>query len=277
MKFYDKRKREFVEFNDSFIEQYEKDYYYPTDKPTSQPSIKGLSRCSCWPEKEIDLILKRGIKKPEDVVHILAWKIGKIKHLECTEENAFKYSSDWGKLNDHKGWTPDNSTVKLRKNQLPIKKIAEYISDPDNLEKWNKLIDANDWFSVLEAFEKEKREKGWKGIGVVYYLTLLYFISKGKYPIFDQFADKALNSIICENEEFFPNAENKTYNTLPSDLPTNEKKKKEFIERYKQYCESIDSLKKKLTNKTYSNQENRSLDRALWVYGHIKCADDIRE
>ena len=84
MKFYDKNKKQFVEFGDSFIEQYAKAYYYLENGEIIQPLIKGLSRCSQYSEREIDSLLESGIKNEEDVVHILAWKIGKIAHKKCT-------------------------------------------------------------------------------------------------------------------------------------------------------------------------------------------------
>ena len=101
----------------------------------------------------------------------------------------------------------------------------------------------------------------------VYCITLLYFISKGKYPIFDQFADKALD-VISNNKEEFPNTDHKMYEPLPSELPTKGEKPREFKERYHEYCEKIEKLKNQLPE-VYRNPRNRGLDRALWVYGHI--------
>ena len=54
------------------IQQYAEAYYYPESGKSDQPLVKGLSRCSHYPEEEIDELLKSGIKKEEDVVHILA-------------------------------------------------------------------------------------------------------------------------------------------------------------------------------------------------------------
>lgn len=44
MKFYDKNKKQFVEFGDSFIEQYAKAYYYPENGKIDQPLINLLSK-----------------------------------------------------------------------------------------------------------------------------------------------------------------------------------------------------------------------------------------
>lgn len=273
MKFYDKDRKQFVEFGDSFIEQYAKAYYYPENGKIDQPLIKRLSRCSQYSEREIDSLLESGIKNEEDVIHILAWKIGKIAHKTCSEKKPFSYSSDWADLENYDKWACHSSTIRLRKNQFPIKEIAEYVLS--NLNHWEEDIEQNTWFCVLEDFNNTKREKGWHGLGTVYCITLLYFISKGKYPIFDQFADKALD-VISQNKEAFPNADDKKYEPIPSDLPTkDEKKMGELKERYKRYCKKIETLKSQLSGR-YRDPQNRDLDRALWVYGHIKCAEDVR-
>ena len=105
--------------------------------------------------------------------------------------------------------------------------------------------------------------------------TLLYFISKGKYPIFDQFADKALD-VLSNNKEEFPNADHKVYEPLPSELPTKGEKLGEFKERYHEYCEKIEKLKSQLPE-VYRNPRNRGLDRALWAvsYTHLSYNKNI--
>lgn len=266
MNFYDSEKKEFVEINDNFIYQYANAYFYSVNQPQPKPFIKGLHRSSYYPEKEIERILKDGIKTPEDVVHILAWKIGKIKHLKCTNESAFKYSDDWKNLKyDNKGKL-NNNTVKLRSTTLEIKAISEYVSDADNLAKWKEMVNSGNWFEVL----KDLQEKKWSGLGTVYCITLLYFISGGEYPIFDQFVDKALDAI-CEQKCKFPNA-NKNYIPLQSELPKKDSYLEKFKIRYTNYCENINKIKCQLSEE-YRDPKNRDLDRALWVYGHLKCAD----
>ena len=93
-------------------------------------------------------------------------------------------------------------------------------------------------------------------------MTLLYFISKGKYPIYDQFVDKALNSIYEEEK-------NVHYRYMPSTLPKKEEYLQKLKDRYLCYCMRIEKLKKELDER-YQNPTDRSLDRALWVYGHTR-------
>ena len=45
--------------------------------------------------------------------------------------------------------------------------------------------------AILDILAKEAPE----GIGTVYFITLLYFISLSEYPIYDQFAKKAIDAI----------------------------------------------------------------------------------
>ena len=252
-----------MEVNNQFVEDYEKEYF--RDGYCSK-AVQGkkcrLLRSSCYPEKEIERILCEGIKNAEDVVHILAWKTGKINHKKCTEEKTpFSYYGGWEKLGERKNWADAPNTVEIWGSQLPIKDIAQYVSDPKNLERWETYICQDRWFDVLNELEHQKKERHWKGIGVVYFLTLLYFVSKGKYPIFDRFVDKALDSIYGEK------CKNVHYQYMPSVLPKKEDKLQKIKNWYSCYCRRIEKLKEGLTVE-YQKPTDRCLDRALWVYGH---------
>lgn len=252
-----------MEVNNQFVEEYEKEYFRDGDRSKAiQVKRCGLLRSSRYPEKEIERILREGIKNAKDVVHILAWKTGKINHKKCTKETPFSYCGRWKELGECKNWADAPDTVKLWKSQFPIKDIAQYVSDSKNLERWETYICQDRWFDVLNELEHQKKERHWKGIGVVYFLTLLYFISKGKYPIYDQFVDKALNSIYEEEK-------NVHYRYMPSTLPKKEEYLQKLKDRYLCYCMRIEKLKKELDER-YQNPTDRSLDRALWVYGHTR-------
>ena len=118
-------------------------------------------RSSRYPEKEIERILREGIKNAKDVVHILAWKTGKINHKKCTKETPFSYCGRWKELGECKNWADAPDTVKLWKSQFPIKDIAQYVSDSKNLERWETYICQDRWFDVLNELEHQKKE----GIG----------------------------------------------------------------------------------------------------------------
>ena len=85
------------------------------------------------------------------------------------------------------------------------------------------------------------------GLGTVYLLTLVYFISKGKSPIYDQFAHRALDAL---EKGLKPKAQEVPKHTVP------EKKSKNAFKWFG------------------SHYKERKLDRALWVYGHLFTASD---
>lgn len=97
-----------------------------------------------------------------------------------------------------------------------------------------------------------------KGIGPVYAVTLLFFISNGAIPIYDRFAEVAINSLF---DGKYP-CQGDSSKLAPF-----------FIERYiEDYKPRIDCLYRKVFPKdkkiNYLTDNGRMLDRALWVYGH---------
>ena len=94
-----------MEVNNRFVEEYAKEYFCDGERAKVVQEKKcRLLRSSRYPEKEIERILSEGIKNAEDVVHILAWKTGKISHKECTEETPFSYCGSWKDLGECENW-----------------------------------------------------------------------------------------------------------------------------------------------------------------------------
>ena len=94
-------------------------------------------------------------------------------------------------------------------------------------------------------------------VGPVYKITLLFFASKGAFPIYDRFSDLALKAI---RDGAVP--KNTKYSYAP--LPQN------FEQRYNNYKSALEDL----TNGTAipisgCDDDSRRLDRSLWVYGHL--------
>ena len=135
-----------------------------------------------------------------------------------------------------------------------IKKFVEYIvEDIDRLY----LISKDRPQEVLNELGK----KAPNGIGPVYQITLLYFISKGQYPIYDRFAYIALQEIKNGAEPFTTKIE-------PQTLPNKTSKKfksvyEDYIEPYMQNISLVFG-----SNYNSSIEKYRNIDRALWVYGH---------
>lgn len=220
---------------EEFILSYGSSYYIGNER-----LVPGLSQCSRFVEDEIDRLLKEGIKSKLDVVHILAWKIGKIKHLES--DNQFVYAKDWANA--------EKFDVTLRKEKFDIDKMAEYIVG--NFEALEEKA-THDPQGVL----RDLNSVGVAGIGPTYLLTLLYFISKEKYPIYDQFAVMAADAIVADIEpgnrveyRFMPDKNSETFDTIMQ----------EYMAPYIQKLNDI-------FGDAY--QKSRDIDRAIWVYGHL--------
>ena len=100
-----------------FIEYYNNRYYLDSE------IVKGVNRAvnqnSKFIEDKMDELLKCGIK---DIIHILAWKTGKIKHKESEIAKNFVYHSDW-KINEE---TKEYSIKRYREN-FEVLDFANYI------------------------------------------------------------------------------------------------------------------------------------------------------
>lgn len=220
-----------------FIKTYSKSYFLNT-----QRLVPKTSQNSVFAENEMALLLKNGIKTDADVMHILAWKIGKINHKDTDKKQKFEYHKDWQ--------FAEQLNVKRYGKHFDVKEFINYItSNIDFLEKTAK----NDPQEVLNLLNKNSPA----GIGTVYLITLLYFISKGTYPIYDRFAMKAIDAILNEvtpgnpiNYKELPGKNNKQFGKIMDD------NMREYI------CKL-----EKVFGTEY--QIDRDIDRALWVYGHL--------
>lgn len=231
---------------DEFIHIYNECYY--VDSGQKIPRVVKSSR---YVEERIDDILKRGIQNQLDVVYILAWKIGKIKHTASEQEQDFVFASDW----EH----AKNFDVLRYKRPFRLKEIADYVAS--NIKELESKAESNPQ-GVLNQLNAYFVQQNISGLGTVYLLTLLYFISKGKYPIYDRFASIAIDAIIAEKNP----GSKISYHLLPA--KDTERFKHVFEENMVPYMKKI----KKVfgdTNIYKNNPADRNIDRALWVYGHL--------
>lgn len=222
---------------EDFVHEYGNSYYIGAPRLVSR-----VSQNSRITEAEIDRLLKDGIKSRLDVYHILAWKVGKIKHAESEAANEFVYASDW--------IGAENGIVKRYGKQMDITDFASYIVDNISLLEEKAESDPQ---RVLECLKGNAPA----GLGTVYLITVLYFISRGKWPIYDRFAMMALDAI----SEGKKPGEAVSYIELPD---KNSKKFDTVMENCKQtYIMQLETI----FGKDYN--QNRDVDRALWVYGHL--------
>lgn len=234
MKFYDVNGLEIEK--EQFVKIYGDSYFIGRKR-----IVKGVVQNSEFAEKEIEKILCEGIKTPTDVVHILAWKIGKLRHRDCETEKKFVYHSDWKNA--------ENMNVKIRKREFDIDGFSSYILE--NLECIEKLYKKEPQLALNKL-----KEGSVDGIGTVYMITMLYFISKKKCPIYDRFAMKAIEAIVNDVKP----------GNFIKDIQLPDKNSKEFKNIMKcKMKEYIDNLKVVFGD----DYQNRDVDRALWVYGHM--------
>lgn len=173
-------------------------------------------------EKKIETILYSETLSDKNIIDVLCWKIG----AASKNEDAQTVTNQWGTIEVH---------------ELIAKIRGEKQKNCDATEMLKQLI-------------------GFKGIGPVYAITLLYFITKGKYPIYDRFAHIALKQI--ESGASFDNViqdvslrhEFHAYST---------KAEKIYNDYQKHYIRRLT----KIFGEEY--QTNCDIDRALWAYGHL--------
>ncbi len=225
-------------------------FFYPdgTEMADKEEFIKFYSKAyylnqDMLLEIEIENLLEAGIRNKQDILTILRWKIG--------------------------GTEINDSTVKNQYLTITIN---------DELEECvvNRCITSDE-----EALTALKKIMETDNIGFTYAITLLYFMSKGRYPIYDKFAHIAL-MIICDKSPFksiIKDSElkgkgrgKKRIVNVPSDIDKKasdkDKKIEEAFEKYKEnYIKPInDIFEIKHGEEMISD---RTFDRALWLYGHL--------
>lgn len=221
---------------DEFIACYA-DMYYCGGTPVV-PDAKPNSR---YVEDEIDALLKRGIQTTTDVTHILAWKFGKIDHGGSDRNESFCYREDWKNAEDLKD-------ASYWGHSFDLESVATFIVD--NIVSLEEMA-KDDPQGVLD------RLKNFKWIGPVHTIALLYFISRGRYPIYDEFAKRGLDAIVSGVEPGVtvayvapPDKTSKKFDTVVEDV-------------LNPFTSDLDAV--------FSDawRESRDVDRALWVYGHL--------
>ena len=173
--------------------------YYPdgTIIPSIEEFTNFYSKCYYLDnnkevEDVIDNILKNGIHSPVELFRVLAWEFRKI-NMRKSKGTDFKYK---GNLNE------ENKQL-----QIPYKN--DIIDKSDIEEIYNKIIKPTkkcdsdkEAQNFLIKLRKLTDKKGWgKNFGSVYMISLLYFVSKRRYPIVNSSSYVAVDAIY-NNEDF---------------------------------------------------------------------------
>lgn len=215
-------------------------FFDPKGNPMKKNQfIQFYSQCyylknSAVVEEDIEKLQKEGIKAPSDVMKILEWKIGGIdnKQSQASGNVCYSHPQEVGRYQ-----------TKTRSGIIDAEQICEYIA-----KHYSELTTKEpcEIFQILRDFQTEN-------LGTVYLLTLVYFISKGEMPIYDRFAQQALDAI-C--------AKKKPGEYVKQKTPPDKMSKTAFQWYEKNY-------RTPLKNLFPQDYKNRDLDRALWVYGHL--------
>ena len=229
---------------------------------------------SQWVEKQIDKLLKKDHLTEEELFNILAWKTNRLNHQKSEFTKSFVYTESSDK--NSKGWTFDE------KSETAIAVTRRTIDDLYPFLKYiSKELDTGEDSDTLL---KNLKEKSPDGIGTVYLITFLYFITSGEEPIYDVFAMAALDAIYPDDlkaeslelgsyvkmRELPPKKDNAFLNLLNAEkIGRNKSKYIIYKEKLNRFMEEINEEREKNGEDPIKYKECRDIDRALWGYGHL--------
>lgn len=219
-----------------WVEKFEP--YYFIGGPTWRRRIHRGTQGSRFVEDQVCALLDHN-RVPSlsiaDLIPLMAWKIGMIGHRASEAAKEIVYRNSWNtRMVNRYGHNFSASITRLA-NEMPT------ILEKANSGRPQRLFDMH---TELESF------------GPVYILTILFFVTHGKYPIYDRFAHIAAEAIDAG---------------LPpgSPVPSAYRSLRTW-EDYEHYME----LLRRAFGPCPQRPETsgfipRSVDRALWVYGHF--------
>ena len=236
--------------------------YYFIDKNIDDDCPQGIIQSSEWAELQVIGLIRPEQRKQWDeksVKQILAWKTGKIDHKKTEEEKKLNYVKGWRENSlavQLPNQQPMDTTVFLGLSKIVIDLHKDYCENKNEKDVWTELL----------AYVNDNNIAG---LGSVYLITLLFFITNGKCPIYDRFAMAALASFVINKEEGsnvpdgaiirgcgLPGRKSEDANNLLSDPDS----------KYVKYQQLLKDFFGDDWNRDID--KSRDIDRALWVYGH---------
>lgn len=232
---------------------------------------------SCeWVEKKIYDDSKKSKWEPVDILRILAWKTGKINHLDSKDTKPeIKYFENWEE---------EKTADKFVRLQIPYQEVVEWEKfEPiakSIIEIRDKYCDSKDkdykddkaaWKSIIKLANKDNTKEAMRGIGTVYLITLLHFITDGNLPIYDRFAMASLAIWKLKKERNELNITDKSI-IRGCKLPSKDTTAAENILESGIYM-GYKSLLEEFCKDNYGKEDvwktDRDVDRALWVFGYF--------
>ncbi|MFA6551309.1 MAG: hypothetical protein WCV41_02145 [Patescibacteria group bacterium] len=226
MIFYDKNSQEINK--NEWIDEFQPFYYL--DGPTHGKRITIANQSSEFIEKKIEKILKDGLQI-KDFPLIIAWKIGAINHSASEYQRAIIFKNNFSL----------SFLFKTHFYQINSKDIINYCQ-----ENFDNLINNNE-NTDIEKLLKSLLKKSGQGIGIVCCISLIFFLTRGRWPIYDKYANIALDAILSNKKP----GESVRYRQINS-----------WRDYYEIYIKNITEI--------FGIQNiPRDIDRSLWVYGHF--------
>lgn len=184
---------------------------------------------------EDEYIVKECLDKGKVNEYVVAWKAGRL--LEH-EEGYTIQEKEGDYLNGYGG-------------HINKAELKEYLDRVRRIWDDRKLYNCDDFLSIYGLLAN-KEIKPPKNFGCVYIINLIFFLSKGNWPIYDKFAHKAVKAIYMEKAPW------KVYvGDAPSKYEVND-----VVNMYEEYIWLLENIFGK-------RNIDRTTDRALWVYGHF--------
>ena len=231
------------------FENFKMNYYGKTDVSSEdykakQKSILGINDLNGTDYNAEKKIVEEWLEFGKFDKIALAWKAGKIS-FKNGELSTVGFEKDTYYINGFGGHIPKNE-------------FEEYYNslNQENQDQIIKFVKENDWKNEYDVLNRSPATN----IGPVYNINTLFFLTKGKAPIYDAFAHKAVKSLllgIAPSEVYL--------GANPNKIET-----EKVVLMYREY---MLLLKMFFPNEIHKEGNDdmfisRELDRALWVYGH---------
>ncbi len=214
--------------------------YYFLGDPSSK-RVNRRNKTSPFIEDQVCALLNKStFLSKDDLVLLMAWKLGLVDHGSSEEHKKIIFKQDFGaKL---------ISTGQFR--PLDFSKSIPYLAT--NMAEIVKNLTLNPQYLVNKVRGPHPELEGF---GITYILTVQFFVTHGKYPIYDKFAHIGAIAI-CQD--------------LKPGAPIEWASVQDWND-YLRYVELLNAISAACSQSGSSSPMTvpRPVDRALWVYGHF--------
>jgi hypothetical protein len=212
--------------------------YYFLNGPTLSRRITRRNQTSRLVESRVcSLLNQTAPMSQQDLILAMAWKMGLIDHGASDIQQKIVFAQDWPATltaSTQFGVRDFSASIPFLAGKMATASAEVNRGNPRYL------------FDLAGKLE---------GFGPVYILTVIFFVSGGKFPIYDRYAHIAAQAI---HEELSPE-NNIQYKQLSK------------WSDYERYMSTLARVRNVYPAESQNSSMfvSRSLDRTLWVYGHF--------